>query len=45
MNCTLKEMVDLYERTMTKKEIAEEAERMEEPSISEVFKRTASKAR
>ena len=38
-NCSLKETVDHYERTITEKKAAEEAERVEEPSIPEVFER------
>ena len=46
LGCSLKETVDLYKRTMTGKEAAEEAERVEEPSIDKVFERIlASKLR
>jgi len=45
LNCSLKETVDLYERTIIKKEAAEEAEaeRTEEPSTDEIFERTFAK--
>lgn len=43
LNCSLKETVDLYERTIIGKEAAEEAERVEEPSIDKVFERALAK--
>ena len=43
LHCSLKETVDLYERVIIKREAAEEAERVEEPSIDEVFERTLAK--
>ena len=46
MDCSLKETVELYEKTMTKKEATEEVEVVEEPLIDEVFERMlASKLR
>ncbi|MDH5686336.1 MAG: hypothetical protein OEZ48_00500 [Candidatus Bathyarchaeota archaeon] len=39
LDCSLKETVDLYERTMTEREAAEEAGRAEGPPISEAFER------
>ena len=39
LNCSLKETVDLYERTVKEKETAEEAELVEAPSVPEVFER------
>jgi len=43
LNCSLKETVDLYERTIIKKEAAKETERAEEPSIDKVFERAIAK--
>jgi len=40
LNCSLKETLDLYERTMIRKEAAEEVELNEEPSIENMFERT-----
>jgi len=43
LNCSLKETIDLYNRTIIKKEAAEEAKRVEQPSIDEMFERTLAK--
>jgi len=45
LGCSLKETVDLYERTMTKKEAAEEVESVEEQSIEDMVERTIAKLR
>jgi DNA-binding transcriptional MerR regulator len=45
LGCSLKEIVDLYERTAMKKEPAEEVELIEEPSIEDTFERTLAKLR
>ena len=45
MGCSLKETVDLYERTVAKKEAAEEVELIEEPSIENTFEWTLAKLR
>ena len=45
LNCSLKDTVDLYERTIIKKETAGEVEPVEEPSIDKVFERTLAKLR
>ena len=43
LGCYLKETVDLYERTVVKKEPAEEVELIEEPSVENMFERTLAK--
>ena len=43
MGCSLKETVDLYERTVAKEEAAEEVELIEEPSIENTFEWTLAK--
>jgi len=43
LNCSLKETIDLYERTIIKKEAATETERVEEPAIDKVFERALTK--
>ncbi|MDH5689651.1 MAG: hypothetical protein OEZ48_17515 [Candidatus Bathyarchaeota archaeon] len=43
LGCSLKETVDLYERTEVKKEAAEEVELIEEPSIEDMVERTLAK--
>ena len=45
LNCSLKETVDLYERTVIKKEAAEEVELIQEPSTENMFERTLAKLR
>ena len=45
LNCSLKDTVDFYERTITKKETAEEVEVAREPSIDKLFEKTLTKLR